>query len=1212
MNNRILSFLVVALLLIVCTGSVSAWEFDNVKSYNETSKTVTITNAFNLPLIGETIAEIKLNTPLVNYVSRGYGKVAEFTINSSKDYNNALGQLDLYNIKQEMFKFERDFDYKYLTYENVEVNDYKQVCILSLNGTNICHTEFVGTHFEQREKWINLDNFILLKGEIIIGLFTDVQKGDHVEWIPTLFGKEINEWAVWTEDLNVKLLVYYSLDEGSGTNLQENVSKINNLTASFGLTAGGEGKIGNGLDFTPSQVTNSTTPLSLVNNLTFSLWVKIDTNQGQGWISQRDLGDNDWQIGSTADGVLNTYLWGLNTALCGTPAGFIGTGSWTHIVTTYDGSSHKIWRNGVLNTTCSRTGNVDIGADDFHFGVDYIGQNYLDGKLDEIGIWNRTLSNTEISDLYNSGSGMAYLEDSISPTHSGEQTNTTLIGEPITFAIQYNDNVALHPNGQYIFSTNNTGNWVNESAVSFTSTPEWANVTSLILNSTNGTVVGYRWFADDNFGTVGNTEIFIVTAVDFTLPIVNIQYPTNISYTVNVTDLNYTYVETNPSYCWYSKDNGASNSTLQTCGTNWTGVGSEEGSNTWIVFMNDTSNNVNHSNVTFFRDLVDPNLNIVNPTESFLWYGFDTDGNNSIMTNLNWTVNDTNLDACWYTNGTGAVTNTTVTCGNNDTVWTPYGTYNWAVFANDTSNNLGSDFHVIQYGALINNSHTGNTTTYETKTESFAVNLTYPSAEFTTSAKLNYSGTSYTATRTGVGDFAVFTYTLDTPLVGTSVTNHSYYFNISLNNGTQFYYTTDVRNITVTPIIFQECNGTFLPFLNYTFKDEETDLFLEASVPSADFDFWLGSGDVKDSYHFSDAVDTSSYTFCFSLNETIHTDLTFQYKQDPGFPARTESSTDDLTNDTTFTILFLTGTANGEFITFNVQDGAGVGIADAQIQVERKVGGAWTTIATDNSDDAGQVAFYLDITLDHRLTVTHDLYNTEVLTIRPSQSVYTLILTLTGGDPAEYTSPLEGITYSISPTPGPWLSENTNYTFTYNVSANLSNLIFYSMNITLPNGTELDSIHGTTSTGGNLTIFFDTADYNRLYGYYYLDIGNGTYLIDPSIWVLRDITPGNLSIYNFLVYLKASETDIEDNYTTLFFLFFFLFSAMAAFTYSTGMELAQPGICLFILFFFVAICSVAGYFTIDFAPGDFVNQYGILLVVSLLTGGYALGQFSRT
>lgn len=87
--------------------------------------------------------------------------------------------------------------------------------------------------------------------------------------------------------------------------------------------------------------------------------------------------------------------------------------------------------------------------------------------------------------------------DSVPPTYSNNQTNNTLSGESTLFSLLINDDTALNPNGRYIFSTNNSGSWVNDSPINFTSTPQWANVTK-ILNDTKNTVVGYKWYLTDN------------------------------------------------------------------------------------------------------------------------------------------------------------------------------------------------------------------------------------------------------------------------------------------------------------------------------------------------------------------------------------------------------------------------------------------------------------------------------------------------------------------------------------------------------------------------------------------------------------------------------------------------------------------------------------------------------------------------------------------
>ena len=92
----------------------------------------------------------------------------------------------------------------------------------------------------------------------------------------------------------------------------------------------------------------------------------------------------------------------------------------------------------------------------------------------------------------------------------------------------------------------------------------------------------------------------------------------------------------------------------------------------------------------------------------------------------------------------------------------------------------------------------------------------------------------------------------------------------------------------------------------------------------------------------------------------------------------------------------------------------------------------------------------------------------------------------------------------------------------------------------------------------------------------------------------------------------ATPTDTANDYTRLTLVFFLIFIGLAAFCRSTGMELAQPGISLFIVFFLVLALSMLGFFDIKFAPSDFMNKYAIALIMFFITGGFALGQFAKT
>lgn len=85
------------------------------------------------------------------------------------------------------------------------------------------------------------------------------------------------------------------------------------------------------------------------------------------------------------------------------------SGTWYHAVVTVNSSGvAKIYINGTDDTASggtSQTSGLQF-ASYFNIGnSDYYNANYFNGSIDEVGIWSKALSTTEISDLYNSGNG---------------------------------------------------------------------------------------------------------------------------------------------------------------------------------------------------------------------------------------------------------------------------------------------------------------------------------------------------------------------------------------------------------------------------------------------------------------------------------------------------------------------------------------------------------------------------------------------------------------------------------------------------------------------------------------------------------------------------------------------------------------------------------------------------------------------------------------
>jgi len=85
--------------------------------------------------------------------------------------------------------------------------------------------------------------------------------------------------------------------------------------------------------------------------------------------------------------------------------------TWMHVAVTSDGGELKIYVNGVeVNSTTA--GSSAITFDHFTAGCGSNGTSgdNWNGAIDEFGVWQRALSADEVTQLYNSGNGLAYSE----------------------------------------------------------------------------------------------------------------------------------------------------------------------------------------------------------------------------------------------------------------------------------------------------------------------------------------------------------------------------------------------------------------------------------------------------------------------------------------------------------------------------------------------------------------------------------------------------------------------------------------------------------------------------------------------------------------------------------------------------------------------------------------------------------------------------------
>ena len=162
-------------------------------------------------------------------------------------------------------------------------------------------------------------------------------------------------------------------------------------------------------DNTKSQYINLGS--SLLNNLpafTLEGWIKPTANSRNSFFGQ----NNAIEIGFASDGTIELWSEGIYTNIY-SPSAYPNDGLWHHIAGTGDGTSMKIYVDGVLvkSGTHSATSNYGSSAYNAMIGGyvwDAVTSNYFNGQMLKVGFWNRALTESDVANLYNGRSGRTY------------------------------------------------------------------------------------------------------------------------------------------------------------------------------------------------------------------------------------------------------------------------------------------------------------------------------------------------------------------------------------------------------------------------------------------------------------------------------------------------------------------------------------------------------------------------------------------------------------------------------------------------------------------------------------------------------------------------------------------------------------------------------------------------------------------------------------
>jgi fibronectin type 3 domain-containing protein len=224
------------------------------------------------------------------------------------------------------------------------------------------------------------------------------------------------------------LVAAYSFDAGTGTTLAD-VSGRGHAGTIAGAVWSTAGRNGGALSFdgVNDMVTVAdTAALDLTNAMTLEAWVRpSSTNRWRTVALKEQSGALVYSLYSNNNGQrASTNLWLGSGEIEARSAGSLPANAWTHLAATYDGAAIRLYVNGALSGSATANGSMPASTGALRIGGNAIWDEFFAGLIDDLRLYNRALSITEIQTDMATAVGPPPPTDSQPPSPPGTLTAT--------------------------------------------------------------------------------------------------------------------------------------------------------------------------------------------------------------------------------------------------------------------------------------------------------------------------------------------------------------------------------------------------------------------------------------------------------------------------------------------------------------------------------------------------------------------------------------------------------------------------------------------------------------------------------------------------------------------------------------------------------------------------------------------------------------------
>ncbi len=990
-----------------------------------------------------------------------------------------------------------------------------------------------------------------------------------------------------------------------------------------------EGKVNQGLSFdgVDDYVTiYKDTALDIGQDVSWGAWIKASST-----IERANILNNARAFGIS-------ILSGKIRIGTGDGLGNIGTSyninnnQWYHVFGTYNGSTMTMYLDGDVYGTASLSsitydlprGLTISKRDDDNNGY------FFNGSIDDVRIYNRSLSEEEIRAIYNEGLGTEAINSAWailnSPTNNSIQyTNSvTLSASANVTGGAYLVNATLYDNSTGSWGARNTTNLAligGEGLVSYYKLDETSGTTAydslLLYNLTNeGATVNQVGKINKSYLFDGSNDYLYSTT-----PQLNNRQTRSIGFWIYPTEsrevtLYRTFTTTDAFMFGYLANNSikmeirnkdspswitfvTSNTTINQNQWNYINFVYDNPTRTGIIYLNGVNVGVGtHGVFNSGEPTSDKTYYFKNAFGSlFKGYGDEVGIWNRSLTQSEITQ--------LYNSGAGRRPMKTTTTTTFTNTYSAGDVVDWNMKFCDSDGDCGQAVSNYRFSIpFYENSRLYNTTTYETKNETFSIDI--ENSEVLDNVYLNYNGIDYLTTKSG----DIYSKTLPMELVATD-TNRTFYYKFEYA-GTNI---TSPTSIQLVKNYLVNWTGT-KQYINITIKDEYDNTIINSTTMDTLFDYYIDKGGYTNIHQ---EIKTEDGIFGFSATPNIDRWSGFGrlYYYATGYQPRYFFIDDEEFTNSTITqkTLYLLLQTDGILARYKIYDTIGNELENVRVSAYKKVGNSEILVEQVLTDSLGEASLFLNPNYYHRILITNDgctiIDRTRRIT---SSDTYTEFMTCGkgGGSGGMNLTTFENVTSSFSPYS---TVQYTNNTVTFSFTSTDSNCNLDETTYILKfGGTNLISLTGNNPCGQTLSQSVNLENYSgTLVGYGIMKIGDSQITLTKQYTVLNigNVVYNQTSVGSLLDKLKDPTFGLElglSPTTKALICFLILFGLIASFGNLTNKDNIPIMLVLVCLFLFV--CSYMNFLTVFNSDYDWLNQYGILLLVGIFTSGVVIRRYA--